>query len=159
MKAYDEIYRLYAKEVYLFLMQLSRNHDIAEDLTQSTFLKAIEKLDTFKNQCKISTWLCQIAKNEYLNYIKKKENQNLPLEYAGEQQSTGMEDKVILKEKSKEIHKILHKMEEPYKEIFMLRVFGELSFKEIGELFQRTDLWARVTYRRAKEKIIKELHG
>lgn len=159
MKAYDEIYRLYAKEVYLFLMQLSRNHDIAEDLTQSTFLKAIEKLDTFKNQCKISTWLCQIAKNEYLNYIKKKENQNLPLEYAGEQQSTGMEDKVILKEKSKEIHKILHKMEEPYKEIFMLRVFGELSFKEIGELFQRTDLWARVTYRRAKEKIIKELDG
>ena len=117
MKAYDEIYRLYAKEVYLFLMQLSRNHDIAEDLTHSTFLKAIEKLDTFKNQCKISTWLCQIAKNDYLNYIKKKENQNLPLEYAGEQQSTGMEDKVILKEKSKEIHKILHKMEEPYKEI------------------------------------------
>lgn len=158
MNAYDEIYRLYAKEVYLFLMQLSKNHEIAEDLTQTTFLKAIEKLDTFKEQCKVSSWLCQIAKNEYLNYIKKKENQNLPLEYAKEQQNADMENKIILKERSKEIHKILHKMKEPYKEIFMLRVFGELSFKEIGELFQKTDLWARVTYRRAKEKIIKELY-
>lgn len=154
MNAYDEIYRLYAKEVYLFLMQLSKNHEIAEDLTQTTFLKAIEKLDTFKEQCKVSSWLCQIAKNEYLNYIKKKENQNLPLEYAKEQQNADMENKIILKERSKEIHK----MKEPYKEIFMLRVFGELSFKEIGELFQKTDLWARVTYRRAKEKIIKELY-
>lgn len=157
MNAFDEIYKLYAKEVYLFLLQLSKNHDIAEDLTQTTFLKAIEKLDTFKKQCKISTWLCQIAKNEYLNYIKKKEYQNLPLEQVLEPWKDDVEEQVLLKEHSREIHKILHSMDEPYKEIFMLRVFGELSFKEIGELFQKTDLWARVTYRRAKEKIKKQL--
>ena len=157
MNAFDEIYKLYAKEVYLFLLQLSKNHDIAEDLMQTTFLKAIEGLDTFKKQCKISTWLCQIAKNEYLNYIKKKEYQNLPLEQVLEPWKDDVEEQVLLKEHSREIHKILHSMDEPYKEIFMLRVFGELSFKEIGELFQKTDLWARVTYRRAKEKIKKKL--
>lgn len=157
MHAFDEIYKLYAKEVYLFLLQLSKNHDIAEDLTQTTFLKAIEKLDTFKKQCKVSTWLCQIAKNEYLNYIKKKEYQNLPLDQIAEPWKDDVEEQVLLKEHSKEIHKILHNMDEPYKEIFMLRVFGELSFKEIGALFQKTDLWARVTYRRAKEKIKNQL--
>lgn len=157
MNAFDEIYKLYAKEVYLFLLQLSKNQDIAEDLTQTTFLKAIEKLGTFKKQCKVSTWLCQIAKNEYLNYIQKKEYQNLPLDQVQEPWKDDVEEQVLLREHSREIYKILHSMEEPYKEIFMLRVFGELSFKEIGELFQKTDLWARVTYRRAKEKIKNKL--
>lgn len=154
MNAYDEIYQKYAKEVYLYLLKLSKNPSVAEDLMQTTFLKAVEKQDTFKGESKISTWLCAIAKNEYLNEWKKKENQNVSLDVAKEYMGQSFEEKLADKEYSKKIHKILHNMKEPYKEVFTLRVFGELSFKEIGELFDRTDLWARVTYRRAKEKIV-----
>ena len=80
MNAYDEIYQKYAREVYLYLLKLSKNPSVAEDLMQTTFLKAVEKQDSFKGKSKISTWLCAIAKNEYLNEWKKKENQNLSLE-------------------------------------------------------------------------------
>ena len=158
MNAYDEIYQKYAKEVYLYLLKLSGNPTIAEDLMQNTFMKAVEKQDTFRGNSKISTWLCAIAKNEYLNEWKKKENQNLSLDVAKEYIGQPFEEKMVDKEYSKKIHKILHSMKEPYKEVFTLRVFGELSFKEIGELFDRTDLWARVTYRRAKEKIVQKLN-
>lgn len=154
MNAYDEIYQKYAREVYLYLLKLSKNPSVAEDLMQTTFLKAVEKQDSFKGESKVSTWLCAIAKNEYLNEWKKKENQNLSLEVAKEYMGQSFEEKMVDKEFSKKIHKILHNMKDPYKEVFTLRVFGELSFKEIGELFDKTDLWARVTYRRAKEKIV-----
>lgn len=157
MNAYDEIYQQYAREVYLYLLKLSGNPALAEDLMQNTFLKAVEKQDTFQGKSKISTWLCAIAKNEYLNEWKRKENQNLPLDVAKEYIGQSFENKMVDKEFSKKIHKILHGMKEPYKEVFTLRVFGELSFREIGELFDRTDLWARVTYRRAKEKIVGEM--
>ena len=154
MNAYDEIYQKYAREVYLYLLKLSKNPSVAEDLMQTTFLKAVEKQDSFNGKSKISTWLCAIAKNEYLNEWKKKENQNLSLEVAKEYIGQPFEEKLADKEFCKKIHKILHNMKEPYKEVFTLRVFGELSFKEIGELFDKTDLWARVTSRRAKEKIV-----
>lgn len=154
MNAYDEIYQKYAREVYLYLLKLSKNPTVAEDLMQTTFLKAVEKQHTFKGNSKISTWLCAIAKNEYLNEWRKKENQNLSLEVAKEYMGQSFEEKLADKEFGQKIHKILHNMKEPYKEVFTLRVFGELSFNEIGELFDKTDLWARVTYRRAKEKIV-----
>lgn len=142
--------------IFKYLYRLCKNADIAEDLTQDTFVKAIEKSNKFKGNSSISTWLCAIAKNEYLDYVRKKDNSNISLEFDTEKE----EDFIHIlsdKEIARRAHKILHGMNEPYKEIFMLRVFGELSFREIGELFDKSELWARVTYRRAKEKIIEKM--
>lgn len=151
----DGIYEKYFIFVYKYILSLCQNVTIAEDITQETFYKALKNLDTFEGKSKIETWLCQIAKNLYFNqYIK--DNRDLKF---GDTNATGKsaEKNLILKESSFEIHKILFKLSEPYKEVFSLRTFGELSFSQIGELFEKSESWARVTHHRAKLKIKEEL--
>lgn len=163
----DDLYQEYAKMIYHFIYLKCNDRDLAEDIVQTTFLKAIMQIDSFHGECKISTWLCQIARNEYLNYCrrhKRQQSYDAYLEDNGEP-STGQEscfhnamlEKMILTEQAENIKRILHTLQEPYREIFMLRVYGEYSFEEIAESFHRNATWARVTYYRAKEKIKKEL--
>lgn len=154
VNVYAEIYDKYGDLVYGYALKLCGNETVAEDLTQSTFLKAIENMKSFRGQSSISTWLCSITKNLYLNMLKKKESQNVSLEIVVEQVGEGFEELLLNKENCRRIHKILHELQEPYKEVFSLRIFGEMSFKDIGDLFGKSDLWARVTYRRAREKIV-----
>lgn len=163
----DDLYQEYAKMIYHFIFLKCNDKDLAEDIVQTTFLKAILQIDTFQGKSKISTWLCRIAKNEYLNYCRKHNLQQSYDEYVEKngEQSFGQEtyfhdtmlEKMILNEQAGVIRKALCTLEEPYKEVFMLRVYGECAFGEIAELFNKNDTWARVTYYRAKEKIMKEL--
>ncbi len=151
----EEIYRLYAGDVYRFLVKLSQNEAVAMDVLQDTMLKAITSIDKFKGDCSMKTYLCTIARNEYLNYRKRADNRNLPLDEA--QNAAGEESpehSLLDRLQTMEIHRILHQLEEPYKEIFTLRVFAELKFSEIGSLFGKSENWARVTFFRAKAKII-----
>jgi RNA polymerase sigma-70 factor (ECF subfamily) len=154
---YKEIYELYFKDVYLYILSICKNEYIAEEITQETFFKALKKFDTFRGDCKIYSWLCQIAKNTYYDYLKK-ENRNLPLEdYECFDLTVDIGRNLENVAQSMEAHKVLHKLQEPYKEVFTLRVFAELSFKQIGEIFNKSDGWARVTFYRAKNKILEEL--
>ena len=157
MSDFDEIYRLYAKDVYRFLLKMSGNIDVAEELTADTFYRAVKTIDSYRRNCKMSVWLCQIAKNLYIDYLRKTERKNVPI---GESDFTDSAD-IVLKFEDKEqtlsIHRILHTLDEPYKEIFSLRIFSELSFKEIGSLFGKSDGWARVIFFRAKEMIISKM--
>lgn len=151
---FEQIYRLYAEDVYRFLLKLSQDETVSMDLLQDTMLKAITSIDKFKGNCSMKTYLCTIARNEYLNYQKRADNRNLPLEetiHAGE---NSPEHSVLDRMQAMEIHRILHQLDEPYKEIFTLRVFAELKFSEIGSLFGKSENWARVTFFRAKAKII-----
>lgn len=146
------IYDQYFKDVYLFVLLLSRNETIAEEITQETFLKALKSIDKFKGNCKINVWLCQIAKNTYYSYYenqKRFEQADIP-EKACE---SNIEKTLMDKEEAARIHKALHYLDEPYKEVFTLRVFAELSFAQISQLFEKTESWARVTFHRAKRKI------
>jgi len=153
-KEFDEIYNLYAVDIYKFLLRLSQNENIATDILQDTMLKAIINIDKFKGECSIKTYLCTIAKNEYYNYLKKRENKNLSLsDYNPASES--FENKLDDKSQAIHIHRILHTLSEPYKEIFTLRIFAELKFSEIAQIFGKSENWARVTFFRAKEKIIK----
>lgn len=158
MKKIEELYQMYFKDILLYIKALSKNDDIAEEITQETFFKAMKAIDTFKGECDIRVWLCQIAKNTYYTYYKK--NQRFVLEEVDEQlpdAAVSIEKDMLEKEQVVAIHKLLHNMEEPYKEVFWLRVFGELSFREIGEVFGKTESWSRVTFHRAKCKIIKKM--
>lgn len=154
MQDLEKLYEEYALGVYKFLLKLSGSKSVAEDLTQETFYKAMLSIDKFKGNCKLYVWLCQIAKNEYINYCKKSERKNKSLETTSDKDSKDYFEQIYDTQQSKQIHKALHIIGEPYKEVFSLRVFAELSFKDIAELFNKSDSWARVTFFRAKQKII-----
>jgi RNA polymerase sigma-70 factor (ECF subfamily) len=157
---FDQIYSTYFKSVYLYAMQLSGNEHIAEEITSETFYKAINTIDRFRGDCDVRVWLCQIAKNTYFSYLKKnkKELSVAEADLQNIADPDALVDKQIAEqEEAHLIRKILHDMSDPYKEVFMWRVFGELSFKEIGDLYGKSDNWACVTYHRARKMIQRRL--
>ncbi len=159
MEKFDEIYSCYLKDVYRFLVNLSGSPDIAEEVTQQTFAIAFEKLDTFRGECKLSVWLCQIAKHEFFAWEKRNRKQK-PFECEnGAATGGGTLEHMIDKEDAGQIMRILHGLPEPYKEVFMLRVMGEVSFRDIGQLFHKSESWGRVTYYRAKKMICERIGG
>lgn len=153
MAEFEDTYNLYFKDVFLYIYSLSGDKHIAEDITSETFMKAIQSIDSFKGNCDIRVWLCQIAKNSYFSYLRKVKKfvdiEALP-EKADDQD---VEQIISSSETSMKIHEVLHNLGEPYKEVFSLRVFGELSFKQIAYLFGKSENWACVTYHRARKKI------
>ena len=153
---FQQIYEANYQQVYHFLLGLTRNPHYAEELTQQTFFKALKRLHQFRGNCKISVWLCQIAKNQYYDDCKKKQTE--PFD---EQQELRWEDdplvRLVKSEQMTEIHTVLHHLEEPYKEVFTLHMFAGLSYEEIASLFQKSPGWVRVTFYRAKEKMVKML--
>ena len=157
MTDFQEVYNLYFRDVYRYALSLCRNESVAEEITQETFYKALEKLDSFDGKCKLSVWLCQIAKNTYISMCRKDKHLDSSTDTALLPGDGNIEDSFCDQETAFAIHKVLHTLEEPYKEVFSLRTFGELSFKKIAELFGRTETWARVTYHRARLKIKEEL--
>ena len=158
----EEIYQQYAKTVYRYLLSLTRDADLSEELTQETFYQAIRTVDRYDESCKVSTWLCGIAKNVLLTWRRKH-----PLEEPlGEQPESGAgqlpaaesaESEVIREVSRMELLKLIHELPEPSREVMYLRVFGGLSFAEIGEVHGKTENWARVTFYRAKEKLRKDV--
>ncbi len=148
----------YYKDVLRFLRGLSRNEDLAEELTQETFYRAMKSVHSFRGDCDLRIWLCSIAKNLFFTYRKKQQRITLGELFENyEVVDKRIEQMIADQETAQQIHRVLHDLKEPYKEIFSLRIFGELSFKQIAELFHKSEHWACVTYHRAKEMIRKEL--
>ncbi len=152
MPEFEKIYKEHFHDVYRYVLSLCKNESIAEDITQDTFFKAMKKVDGFKGECKLYVWLCQIAKNTYFTYIKKHKNMEF-IESESLYSSMDVERDYLNKETVKRLHQILHNLEEPYKEVFTLRILGDLPFAQIGELFGKTDSWARLVFYRAKKKL------
>lgn len=156
----EELYRTYFDIVYRYIRSVSQDGSLAEEVTQETFFKALKKADQFRGDCDVRVWLCQIAKNTLYDHLKKKKKQLLGDEKLEEAESADgelLEEKLAQRSQAMEIHKVLHRLSEPYKEVFSLRTFGELTFREIGMLFGKSENWARVTYYRARVKIREEL--
>jgi len=153
VEEFEKIYNDYFLDVYLYIKSLSNDEHIAQDITSETFIKAIRAIDKFNGDCDIRIWLCQIAKNNYFSYLRKNKRLLYVDKYQEEEDSFEIHNKILSDETSMEIHEILHSLEEPYKEVFSLRTFGELSFKQIASLFQKNENWACVTYHRARKKI------
>ena len=160
---FEQIYNEYYKEIYCFVLAMNSNDDVAEEITQETFYKTFRGIRNFQGNCSLKTWLCQIAKNTYRSYLKKQkysanEDVNEVLESKkSESDYESLEEIVIKRNEALSVYKIIKLLEEPYKEVFSLRVFGQLSFAEIARLFSKTESWARVTYYRAKIMIKEEI--
>lgn len=145
----DETYRQYADMVFKYLMAMCGDEFLAEELTQETFFRAVKHADSFDGNVKVTTWLCAIAKNAYLSYVKKQskrvtEEENADVPY---------EEDLLDRENCREIYKAVHRLDEPYREIVLLRIHTDMNFAEIGEIFGKSENWARVTFYRGKEKL------
>ena len=159
MQELDRIYRDNFIKVYRYVLSMSGDPHMAEDITQDTFFKAMQKLDSFRGDCSLTTWLCRIARNLYLNKANRKKHLlNITQQHPPETVNpNSAEQEIIRREQTAEIIAAIQKLEAPYKEVFSLRTFGELSFREIGKEFGKNDNWARVIYHRAKLKLKEEL--
>ena len=155
MQDIEQIYEEYFETVNKYLFCLTHNNDISEELTQETFYKAVKKIDTYKGNCKMSVWLCQIAKNLWYNELKKNKRMELKnseeLEYLKSDEN--LENDYILKEDKINLYKKIQTLDEQTREVIYLRITGELSFKEIGDILNKTETWARVTFYRGKQKL------
>lgn len=154
---FNEIYRLYAKKVYRYIYSLCRDKTLAEDILQDTMLKALDNIGSFAGGCSVKTWLCSIARNEYFNHLKKSDNKNVSLDENTSGKSDNAEERAISNLSAMEKLKLVHALEEPFREIFTLRFYGELKFSEIGEVFGKSENWARVNFFRAREKLAQML--
>jgi RNA polymerase sigma-70 factor (ECF subfamily) len=148
---FETVYNRYSQDVHRFCLSLCKNTTLADDLTSEAFLKAIQSCGKFDGRHSIKVWLCQIAKNTYYDYLRKHSKitelaDDMPCE-------SDFELELLNRADALKIHKLLHMIDDPYKEIFSLRVFSELSFAEIGEIFEKSENWARVTFHRAKQKL------
>ena len=152
MKDFEKIYSEYYDVVFQYVLSLCREEKWAEEITQEAFFKALKNIEAFRGECKLSVWLCQIAKNTFYTESKRRQRQ-VPCYPEIAQADENTEQKLFDKETVFELHKLLHELDEPYKEVFWMRTFGELSFAEIGGLWGKSESWARVTYHRAKMKI------
>lgn len=150
----DEIYRRYGEMVFRFLLGLCHDEDTAQDLMQETFVRAVRDIHRFDGRCKVTTWLCQIAKHLWYQELERRKRKGaVPLEETLVQNGESMEESLYLKEEKMETFRFIHHLDETSKEVLLLRITGAFSFREIGEIFQRNENWARVTFYRAKQKI------
>lgn len=155
MLSMEEIYKAHSQTVYRYLLSLTHNKDVSEELTQETFYQAVKSIDRYDGSCKMSTWLCAIAKNVLAAYSRKNPETDILDKAAGTSQSA--EGEMLSKASQIEIMRQLHKLEGEMREVMYLRLLGDLSFREIGDILSRTENWARVTYYRGKEKLKKEM--
>lgn len=157
MNEFEKLCQQNQETVYRYLLTLCRDEHLAEELTAETFYRAFLHIDRFRGECKVTTWLCQIARNAYLTEQKKRSRQTA-LEIAFElADGAHFTDRLCEKEQVMQIHRTLHTLKEPYREVFTLRVLGNLSYREIAGIFSKTEGWARVTFYRAKETLIQKM--
>ena len=157
MEPIEAIYRAYFTDVYRYCLRLTGDADAAEELTSDTFFAAMQKLKSFRGDCEVRVWLCEIAKNRYLSEQRKKKP--VPLDETAESPADSPETLAVRSDDAARAAEAVHRLEEPYKEVFLLRVYGELPFESIGKLFGKTANWACVTFHRAKQRVQNELEG
>ena len=152
----DEIFQEYGEFIYKYLLRISNNKELSEELMQETFYRAIKSIDKFDGTCKFSTWLCEIARHLWLQQLRKNKVRNSDvLNENIISTNRKIEEEICLKEEKMEVFKKIHMLNEVAKEIVLLRITGAFSFKEIGEIFGKSENWARITFYRAKKKIMK----
>lgn len=156
----EKLYELYFKDIYRYIYSKSGNESISEEITQETFYKALKKSNEFDDEKDdIRRWLFVVAKNTYYSYCRKNNKFTAEKDFAEIPDDVNFVEKVVDKDTARQIHEYINQMSDTYKDVFTLRIYGELSFDTIGKLYGKSDTWARVTYYRAKNKIVEYMEG
>lgn len=157
MTEFEQLFNDNRAFIFKFLMKMTHNDSLAEELTQETFFRAYMNYASLRNKEKASAWLCQIAKNTYFSWFNEQKKRDSSDALEGMIGDDSAEELFLQKELSQKAFLCLHGLEEPYKEVFMLSVFGNVSLKEISEIFGKSESWARVTFYRAKQKLMEKM--
>lgn len=158
MADFEKVFQKYKGFIYKYLLKLCRDESLAEELTQETFFRAYMNISSLRDENKISVWLCQIAKNTYFAWYNEQKKHVKLEESMGIKGSVDIEQQFVDKELSEKALACLHKLDEPYKEVFMLTVLGQVSLKDISRIFGKSESWARVTFYRAKQKLAERMN-
>ena len=159
MQDIENIYKEYAKTVYKYIFCLTGNKELSEETVQETFVVAIKNIDKFKGDCKVSTWLCQIAKYIWYKILKKeKKEEKISFETVEDVVVSDMllEEKVLEKQEKIEVFKKIQTLDEQTRTVMYLRILGNLEYNEIAEIMNKTPSWARVVFFRGKQKLKEE---
>ena len=157
MTEFEKLFDENREFIFKYLMKMTQNISLSEELTQETFFRAYMNYASLRNKEKASVWLCQIAKNTYFAYLNEQKKRDSFDTLENLTDGTDIEESFVQKELSKKALHCLHELEEPYKEIFMLSVFGGFSLKDISTIFGKSESWARVTFYRAKQKLLERM--
>lgn len=152
-EAFEKLYETYYMRVYSYAMTLAGKRHLAEEIAQETFYRALTAKSAFRGQSNVMTWLCTIARNLFYDEMRRQSKNAEMMPDADTDSGINIEHEVEDRDASWRIHLALNELEEPYRKVFELRIFGELSFREIGAICKKTENWARVTYHRAKLKL------
>jgi len=157
----ENLYDLYFKDVYIYIYGITKNKSVAEDITQDTFLKALKNIGKFDGSKDIRAWLFTIAKNTYYTHYNRQKIFTSVEDTFNYQEniSTNIVDDMIANDENIMIHQFIHLLNEPYKEVFLLRFYADFSFKKIATICGKGESWARVTYYRAKKQILQKMEG
>lgn len=150
---FEQLYTAYFRKVYAFSLSLSRNAHTAEEITQETFYRVLRHPDAFEGRSSVDTYLCSIAHHQYISMLRRQKHIGFHANTDHLSAPDNMEEALADRDTAQQLYLLLHRLDEPYKEVFTLRTLGELPYAQIGALFQKGEGWARVTYYRAKQKI------
>lgn len=159
MSAFQKVYEEYAQPVYRFLLSLTGSEDLAEELLQETFYQAFQHIDRFEGRCNLYTWLCQIGKNAWIKECRRNRRYSetawdeLTITTSG----LSLEEQAINADEYRRVHKAIQRLEDPYRDVFVLHAIGGIKLKEIAFIYEKSESWARVTYFRAKQQIAREV--
>ena len=162
MNDMDQVYRQHAQTVYKFLLSQCHDADLAEELTQETFYQAVKSIGRFDGSCKLSTWLCQIARHLWYQHLEKhraERTMTRPLAETPPEDDPAVpsdEEETASRQGHLDLLRQIHDLPDPMREVVYLRAFGGLSFREIGDVLGKTENWARVTFFRGKERLRKD---
>ena len=157
MTEFEKLFNENRDFIFKYLMKMTRDSSLSEELTQETFFRAYMNYASLRDKDKASAWLCQIAKNTYFAWFNEQKKTDSLDEMEAVSDNKDIEETFAQKELSKKALTCLHRLDEPYKEVFMLSVFGGFSLKDISSLFGKSESWARVTFYRAKQKLLEEM--
>lgn len=157
MEQFEDIYSKYYQKLYLFLLKLSGDQSLAEELTQETLYKAFLHIDQYEGRSTLYTWLCEIAKNSWLAEIKKQKRLIRPEETWEPASKENLEEDVLHRHMLNAMRREILRLKEPYMSVCVLRIYGELSYAEIAAEFDRSESWAKVTYFRGKAKLAERM--
>jgi len=156
---FHRLYELYFIDVYRYIYSKSNNESISEEIAQETFYRALEKINDFDEKIDIRAWLFVVARNTYYSYCRKHKRMENENELKDIPDDINFVDQIIERDMASQIHRFIEKLSNTYREVFTLRIYGEMSFDEIGRLYGKSSVWARVTYYRAKSQIVEYMEA
>ena len=157
MTDFEKLFNENQEFIFKYLMKMTQDVSLSEELTQETFFRAYINYASLRDKAKASVWLCQIAKNTYFAWYNEQKKKDSLDDLEAASNGADIEDVFVQKELSKKALLCLHDLAEPYKEVFMLSVFGGFSLKDISSIFGKSESWARVTFYRAKQKLLERM--